>query len=49
MRGREAFCGDLGGGGGLNIFFGAEMPTKIMAASFFFGVPDNYRDDFEAK
>ena len=32
-RGREGVCGEsgnfLGGGGGLNIFFGAEMSTKM--------------------
>ena len=31
-RGREGVCrefGGIGGGGGLNIFFGAEMPAKI--------------------
>ena len=29
-RAREGVCGEFGeGGGGLNIFFGAEMPTKF--------------------
>ena len=30
-RGREGVCSELGNfGGGLNIFFGAEMPTKTV-------------------
>ena len=28
-RGRESVCGEFCGGGGLSIFFGAEIPTKI--------------------